>query len=524
MDIQQSFQMYLKEIASKYSQTETSEMGYRTDMEILLKQIFSEIKNVKIHHDAKSIKGNKPDFIVYKNVPLLYIEVKDIGISLDKVEKSEQMARYYGYANLVLTDYVEFRFYRNGERYEEPIKIAEFDKVKRILLPNPSQFNHLVKTLIDFTSSNKEPIKSGLHLAKILGGRASRIRDNVIDMLKIPDPNSDLKKIYEVVKVSLISDLSIEKFADMYAQTLVYGLFVARYYDKTQNDFSRREATELLPKTNPFLRSFFDHISGAYFPDRMKFIVDELCEIFSYSNIANLLHDTYGYEKESRDPIIHFYEDFLKEYDSQMKMELGVFYTPKEVVQFIIRSVDELLKTEFGLNKGLTDISKVKMKVNVVDGKGKVIKMDKDFHKVQILDIATGTGSFLNETILLIYKSFENNKGSWESYVKDELIPRLHGFELMMASYTIAHLKLGMTLGETGINDLNKRLGVYLTNTLEEGVDNQLQGTFFGLMESIAEESREASRVKNELPIMVVIGNPPYSGISMNKQYKGKSF
>jgi len=521
MDIQQSFQQYLNEIEKKYSQLETSEMGYRTDMEILLKQIFSEVNNVRIHHDAKSIKGNKPDFIIYKNVPLLYIEVKDIGISLDKVEKSEQMSRYYGYANLVLTDYLEFRFYRNGERYEEPIKIADYNKVKRTLIPYYSQFDYLVKTIIDFTSSNKEPIKSGLHLAKILGGRASRIRENVIDMLKVSDPNSDLKKIYEVVRISLISDLNIEKFADMYAQTLVYGLFVARYYDKTQNDFSRSEATKLLPKSNPFLRSFFDHISGAYFPDRMKFIVDELCEIFSYSNIANLLHDTYGYEKENRDPIIHFYEDFLKEYDSQMKVELGVFYTPKEVVQFIIRSVDKILKTEFQLARGLTDISKITRKVKVRDDKGKLIKHDEQLHRVQILDIATGTGSFLNESILQIYKSFENNKGSWESYVMEELIPRLHGFELMMASYTIAHLKLGMTLGETGVSNPNKRLGIYLTNTLEEGIDNQLQGSFFGLMESIADESREASKVKNDLPIMVVIGNPPYSGESMNAQYKG---
>ncbi len=171
---------YLKSVASKFSHKETSEMGYRTDFELLMNGIFESIKVQRIGHDERATQGNKPDFVVINNsIPILYIEVKDIGVSFDKVEKSEQMARYYGYTNLVLTDYLEFRFYSNGESYEEPIKIAEYDLKTRMITSLPESYEHLAKSLIDFTQSQKEPIKSGEHLAKIMGGKAQRIRDNI---------------------------------------------------------------------------------------------------------------------------------------------------------------------------------------------------------------------------------------------------------------------------------------------------------------------------------------------------------
>src|SRR3989339_1582071 len=160
---------YISSISTKFSHEETSEMGYRTDFEQLLGGIFEEIKFRRIDHDAKAEKGNKPDFVVYKgDVPILYIEAKDIGISLDKVEKSEQMSRYFGYTNLVLTDYLEFRFYRNGIRYIEPIKIADYDLKSRKIIPLEKNYEYISRTLLDFSSSQKEPIRSGVHLAKIM--------------------------------------------------------------------------------------------------------------------------------------------------------------------------------------------------------------------------------------------------------------------------------------------------------------------------------------------------------------------
>ena len=508
--MQNLFENYIQSISSKFSHEETSEMGYRTDFEILLKGIFQSINVGRIDHDARSKQGNKPDFVVLNHeVPILYVEAKDIGISLDRVEKSEQMARYYGYTNLVLTDYVEFRFYRNGLHYEEPIKIANYNIRNRAITPIPENYEHVAKTLLDFTQSQKEPIKSGKHLAKIMGGRAQRIRDNVRQFLATgSDKNAELVRVYETIKKLLVHDLTTDAFADMYAQTLVYGLFVARYHDETKKNFSRQEARDLIPRSNPLLQHFFDHIVGPNFDKRLEYIVNELCEVFSHADVQELMKeyfkdDLWGKTQKGPDPVIHFYEDFLKEYDADLRKKMGAYYTPLPVVQFIVRSVDYLLEKEFGLASGLADTSKTS------DGT----------HRVQILDPAVGTGTFISDVIGKIYTRILKSKqeGRWPAYVHNDLLPRLHGFELMMTPYTIAHLKLGMAFRKTGFKYFNQRLGIYLTNSLENG---SIQGdifTGFGFAESIAEESREASKIKNEKPIMIVVGNPPYSVSSLNK-------
>jgi hypothetical protein len=520
-------QEYLQNLANKFSRSDATtskgrEMIYRSDFENLLKAVFDlDGKVNQINHDSTNDNGNKPDFVISKNeVPILYLEAKDLGVSLDKIEKSEQMSRYFGYDNLVLTDYVEFRFFRNGLKYGQSICIANIDKNGKTIIPIPENFELLKHTLLDFADNHKEPIKSGNQLAKIMGGKAQRVRDNLLLIIQNGFAGSqELLKMREVIRENLVTGLENKDFADMYAQTLVYGLFAARYHDKSPDSFSRSEARDLVPTTNPFLRSFFDHIAGSNFPQTLGFIVDELCQIFTHADIAKLLHDFYGREKDNKDPIIHFYEDFLKEYDSTKKMEMGVFYTPKPVVEFIVEAVDEILKTEFELTKGLADSTKIEVKKTVTDAFGKQKIEKKEYHKVQVLDIATGTGTFLNETINLIHKSFVGQEGRWQSYVKNDLLPRIHGFELMMASYTIAHLKLGMTLQDTGADFGQNRLGIYLTNTLDEPSDYSNHGTLFGFMDAIAEESQLASKVKSEYPIMCIIGNPPYSGLSQNKRY-----
>jgi len=506
---------YIKNISSKFSHEETSEMGYRTDFEILLKGIFESIKVSRFDHDAKAKEGNKPDFVVVKDdVPLLYIETKDVGISLDKVEESEQMSRYFGYANLVLTDYVEFRFYRNGLYYGEPIKIAEYDIKNRTITPKPENYEYLAKTLLDFTKSYKEPILSGEHLAKIMGGKGQRIRDNIREILVSESGKiSELMKVYETIKRLLVQDLTTDSFADMYSQTLVYGLFVARFYDNSLESFSRQEARDLIPASNPFLGHFFDHIAGRNFEKRLSYIVDELCEVFAHANVADLMEQHFKVSvkkgtQRGQDQVIHFYEDFLKEYDDALRKKMGAYYTPLPVVQFIVRSVDYLLEKEFGLAGGLADTSKTQNGV----------------HRVQILDPAVGTGTFISDVIGKIYTRMKNSgqKGRWPSYVHHELLPRLYGFELMMAPYTIAHLKLSMALKKTGFLYFNEtrtgkaRLGIYLTNSLEE-VNKQPELLAFDFGASIAEEAKAATKIKNEKPIMVVLGNPPYSVSSSNK-------
>jgi predicted helicase len=485
-------------------------MGYRTDFEILLQGIFEKINVKRIDHDPKAKQGNKPDFIVMKGeIPILYIEAKDIGADLTRIEKSKQMERYFGYDNLVLTDYVEFRFYRNGIRYQEPIKIAEYDLDLKTITPLPDNFEFAGKTLLDFTQSHKEPIKSGEHLAKIMGGKAQRIRDNIKEVLaKKDEKKPEILNVYNSIKNLLVHDLSEEEFADMYAQTLVYGLFVARYHDKSSDNFTRQEARDLVPKSNPFLQHFFDHIVGPDFDKRLEYIVNELCEVFAHANVQQLMkeyfwEDLWGKTHEGFDPVIHFYEDFLKEYDADLRKKMGAYYTPLPVVRFIVRSVDYLLQKEFNLPSGLADTS----------------KLENGVHRVQILDPAVGTGTFLSAVIREIYLKLKNNGqiGRWTTYVHNDLLPRLHGFELMMAPYTIAHLKLSMAFKATGFRHFNRRLGIYLTNSLEESEAQQGFFTGFGFAESIAEESKEAALIKNETPIMVVIGNPPYSVSSENK-------
>jgi len=507
-------QEYISEVIATYKTGHAVEHAYRP----ALKEYFEKVTGLRLVNDPKRSEFGAPDFVFLKDkIIIAYAEAKDITVSLNETEKTDQMARYYGYSNLILTNSLEFRFFRNGQPYGESIKIAELKQ--GTIIPIESKFSHLEDTILAFITESKEPIKSGLVLAKVMAGKARRIRVSIKEFLKKEnDPrNESLLSIYNVIKQLLLADLDYDKFADMYAQTVVYGLFAARYNDYSPEIFTRQKARDLVPASNPFLRQFFDHIAGPSFDKRIEFIVNELCEEFNHADVQAIIHDYYKVEKDnSRDPIIHFYEDFLSEYDPQARMSMGVFYTPLPVVRFIVRSIDEILKNDFGL-KGLSDSSKVDI-VNEINKK----KFKQSVHKVQILDPATGTGTFLNETILHIEKSFKGQEGRWKSYVKNDLLPRLHGFELLMAPYTIAHLKLTTTLKESGIDIGSERLGVFLTNSLvkEERPDINLFNYHLGLEKAISEESKEANRIKNDLPIMVVLGNPPYSGESMNPGYK----
>lgn len=498
---------YIKQVQKLYQTERAREHAYRPAFEKLIRSLSPDLT---VLNDPARTEFGAPDFIFLNKAGFTigYTETKDVGVDLDKVEKSEQMQRYFGYSNLILTDYLEFRFFRNGEKYGENIKIAEVSNGQIAI--RERGFTELENTIKDFLSASPEKIKSGQKLAKIMGGKARRIRDNAVRFLDdSSEKSNELRKMYDVVKKLLIHDLSKEKFSDMYAQTLVYGLFIARYNDSTPDNFTRQEARDLVPASNPFLRHFFDHIVGADFDKRLEYIVNELCEVFSLTNIKEIM----GEYLKDVDPVIHFYEDFLKEYDYKLRAELGVFYTPAPVVNFIVRSVDEILQKEFDLPKGLADTSKIEVE-RLQQGK----KIKEQFHRVQILDPAVGTGTFLNQVIRVINEKFQGQEGRWKTYVNDDLLPRLHGFEIMMASYVIAHLKLSMTLKESGYSDFSKRLGVYLTNSLEEphtfGDDLFSQ---FGLMETITDEAKKASEIKTERPIMVVIGNPPYSGHSANK-------
>lgn len=533
----EAIQSYIDEVRSQHTSGQAREHAYRP----ALQNLISSFDDVKAVNDPKRSSHGNPDFIFLRQsnqqIILGYAEAKDLGVDLDKIERSDQLRRYAGYDNLFLTDYLDFRFFKNGEKYQS-IRIGELQNGQ--ITPIPESFAQLQAELSGFLEQTPEQIKSGKRLARIMGGKALRIRENVRQYLsheedeRSKERNKELEKIYQMMRELLVHDLSTDAFADMYAQTLVYGLFVARYNDKQPDTFSRGEARDLVPRSNPFLQRFFDHIVGPDFDSRLGYIVDELCDVFRVSDVKALVHKHLriadDQDSGDKDPIIHFYEDFLKEYDPEQRKKMGAYYTPVPVVNFIVRNVDRILKDEFGLSQGLADTSKITREINLSQevettktlSSGKTIKTtattrNEEFHRVQILDPAVGTATFLNETIKYVRQRFEGQEGRWPDYAENDLLPRLHGFELMMAPYTIAHLKLGMTLQQTGVEDISQRLGVYLTNSLEEGVPQQTDIFSFGLAEAVSEEAHEAAEVKSNRPIMVVMGNPPYSVSSNNK-------
>lgn len=501
---------YLNQVNKEYSSGQAREHSYRPFLKELIESV-----NERIHaiNEPKQQKVGAPDFVLLKGkTPVGYIEAKDVTIDLDsELKKKDQIKRYSALGNLCFTNYLEFRFY-NGEQELERVTIAQFEgKSMKI---NESDLERAVNLLKNFTQAQSISVRSAKQLAQLMADKARLLKSTIYLALEDLDhPENAVNSQYQVFKNMLIHDLSKEQFADIYAQTLTYGMFAARYHDNTLDTFTRDEANRLLPKSNPFLRNFFQSIAGYNIDDRITWIVDDLAELFNHVNVHELLAN-FGKETQRQDVIVHFYETFLAEYDPKLRKSRGVYYTPEPVVDFMVRAVDDILKQEFGIKDGLTDTTKIDVKKTDPYSKKKYTVKE---HRVQILDPATGTGTFLDKIVRFIYDSkFEGQQGLWQSYVDEHLLPRLHGFELLMASYAMAHLKLDITLSETGykfIEGKSKRLGVYLTNSLEEPEASQRD--LFS--QWLSQESEAASEVKKEKPIMVVIGNPPYSVSSSNK-------
>lgn len=501
---------YLKTVNNRYQAGNATEHTYRGDLEQLISAIAPK---VQVTNEPTRSKCGAPDYIITAgDIPIGYIEAKDIGKPLNSKEYKEQFDRYKAALdNLIITDYLEFQFFIDGKLVDS-IAIADIQGGK--VVPLPEKFAYFEALITNFCSYHGQTIRSSVKLAEMMANKAkmlANVIENALTSDEETNANSTLKDQMHAFKEILIHDIKPREFADIYAQTIAYGMFAARLHDASLPTFTRQEAAELIPKTNPFLRKLFSYIAGPDIDDRIKWIVDALADIFRATDVAALLKN-FGKSTQQNDPIIHFYETFLSEYDPKLRKSRGVWYTPEPVVNFIVRAVDDILKTEFSLPTGLADTSKIKIKV---DAQGTHKKVEKEVHRVQILDPATGTGTFLAEVVKQIHQNFEGQQGLWSSYVEDHLIPRLNGFELLMASYAMAHLKLDMLLTETGYKPKKEqRLNVYLTNSLEEPTD-KVPNLF--MAQWLSEEAIYANRVKNDTPVMVVLGNPPYSVSSTNK-------
>lgn len=516
-------QSYIQAVNAKFITGKTTEHSFRGDLQSLVESIIGS--DYMVINEPKRQTCGAPDYIIEKNsIPIGFIEAKDIGDTdlegKKKTGNKEQFDRYKASLNnIVFTNYLDFYFYQESELVAQ-VSIAEISENQIKALPeNFSMFENLIK---NFSIYLGQTIKSPQKLAKMMANKAkllAEILEKAVTNDEDTQEDSTLKAHFEGFKQILIHDITPKGFADVYAQTIAYGMFAARLHDSTLKTFSRQEAAELIPKSNPFLRKLFGYIAGPDIDDRIKWIVDSLADIFLHCNVEEILK-TYGRSTRMNNPIIHFYETFLSEYDAKLRKARGVWYTPEPVVDFIVRAVDEVLKTDFGLASGLADTAKttIKIKNPTTDRRHKdgYITTDKEVHKVQILDPATGTGTFLSHVIKHIYQDFEGMQGIWSNYVEKDLIPRLNGFELLMASYAMAHLQLNLLLSETGYKpqgNTQQRLKVYLTNSLEESHPDT--GTLFANW--LSAEANEANHIKRDTPVMCIIGNPPYSGESANK-------
>ena len=516
-------QKYLKQLDRELSAGNATEHTYRPALKALLEDA---IAGVLATNEPKQIECGAPDYVLTRNdIPLGYIEAKDIDKDLADKTHKEQLRRYTdSLDNLIFTNYLTFRLYRDGKQVSETT-IAEISNGR--IQPKPDNFNAFTDLLDTFAGYQGQTITTANDLAKRMAHKARMLAEVIGKALRETDDttgegseagNTMLQNQLATFRQHLIHGIAVHEFADIYAQTVAYGMFAARLHDPTPATFSRREAAELIPVTNPFLRKFFQHIAGFDLDERIHWIVDDLAEVFRAADVGELMKE-YGKPTQRNDPFLHFYETFLGEYDSKLRKSRGVYYTPEPVVDFIVRAVDEILRNDFDLPQGLADTGKTTVELDAqpsTDGRkqGKIEKYKKEVHKVQILDPATGTGTFLAAIVKHIREQyFGNQQGVWPDYVKKDLIPRLNGFEIMMASYAMAHTKLEMVLRDSGGQPGNERLRVFLTNSLEEHhIDT---GTLFAEWLSI--EAKEANFIKRDTPVMVVIGNPPYSGESANK-------
>ena len=502
------FRAYLKELRANLAAGNATEHTHRPALKTLLE---AAVPRVTATNEPRRIACGAPDFVVSRTAresagvpqPVGYVEAKDCGVGLDAIERDskrrnprtdngKQLKRYRAaLSNLLLTNYLEFRWYLDGEP-RQVVRLADLDDGDglTVILGGTEALRGLLQY---FLIQGPAEVSSAEDLAQRMARIAHMIRNIVAEGFKRNHVSHGVRDLYVASQQALVPDMAEDAFADMFAQTLAYGLFAARVNHQS-GSFRWQDAAHDIPAANPFVRQVFDLVTG---PDLNEepFVsfVDDLAQLLNAAQMDLVLAD-FGKHGVRKDPIMHFYETFLAAYDPE-------------------------LRERFGCPEGLADHGTARY----VDHAGE----EREAHRVLVLDPACGTGSFLYAVVDHVreYHQTSGRAGMWRGYVKDHLLPRLFGFELLMAAYAMAHLKLGMQLAALDLPeaaradwaypfDPGERLRVYLTNTLEPGEDQA--PTMFGPLRALTAEARAAADVKRDLPIMVVLGNPPYSGSSAN--------
>ena len=436
----------------------------------------------------KKTEAGIPDFRVGKNGEIVgYIEAKPPDVNLREVEDSEQLKRYRdSLPNLILTNFLEFRLYRYGNPIDKVEVGRQFTLQSLRFPPVPEKLDLFYELLEKFFSFSTPEIQKSSDLSIALAKR-TRFLEHILqeELLK---ENEEVSRFYKAFKEELIETLTKERFADLYAQTITYGLFAARM--KVSNGFKRETAWKVIPESLPLLKEIFYSMMGPHFPESLSWIVDDIAQVLEKADIPSILTE-FKTTRWDEDPVIHFYETFLATYNPKERQRLGVYYTLLPVVSYIVRSIHKLLKDKFGKSEGLAT------------------------RDVTLLDPAAGTLTFVVQAIKQVQKELEekNKLGLMPSYIQEHILPHFHAFEILVAPYTVGHFKSSMVLEDMGYNfKKDERFQFYLTNTLEMKEPKQLS-----FLIDLAKEGQEAKRIKEKVPILVVLGNPPYSVSSENK-------
>jgi len=484
---------YLADLFMTYQKGDAREESYYEHLAGFLRDysLSKRKKKIDVTILPKKTEAGNPDFRIWdgKQKIIGYIEAKDLGIDLDRIEDSEQLERYLStFPNVILTNFTEFRLYRNGERIEK-ISIARPFVIKKLStvppIENEEKLFELLERFLNFSLPKTYTAKT---LAVELAKRTKFLKDEIVtEELKLG--TKSIHGFYEAFKEFLIAGISENEFADLYSQTITYGLFAARL--RAEKDFNRKLAYSYIPKSIGILRDVFKFISLEDLPQQMEVIIDDIAEVLNVADAKKIL-DQYYHEGKGSDPVLHFYETFLSVYDPQTREKRGVYYTPEPVVSFIVRSLHQILKDKFNISDGLAS------------------------KNVTLLDPAGGTLSFLAKAIETAVEEFESKygKGTVKTFLRDQILQNYYAFELMMAPYAIGHMKMSFLLEELGYRmEDDERVKYYLTNTLEM---KELDESKFPGMSSLSHESHEAGKVKKDVPVLVILGNPPYSGHSSN--------
>jgi len=489
------FQEYFREIREKFVTGDYTEYTHRTAFENFIRKINDKYNLVQ--EPKRKQKLGAPDFVAYrKGVKIGYIETKDLDTNLDIELESDQITKYKeSINNIVLTNYSRFILIRNNEVLIDENLFNLFDLKDSKHKLTIQRINAIVTLFSTFFDYPLPTIKSAKELAIELSKRAKLLKEltkvQLLEDLSDEAPSgikSSVFDFYEGIK-ELIKDISVDDCADAYAQTITYGLFLARI--NCPDKFERKLAATFIPQNIGIIKRIFLNIAGDAIPENVSWIVDDIADILNASKIKDILADIDFRGKKDRDPFTFFYEDFLTLYDPEKKKLMGIYYTPRPVVNYIVNSINYILKKDFGKIHGFNE------------------------EDVTVLDPAVGTGTFLWLVFLRTLVDLKDRHlgGLIPEKIEKHILKKFFGFELLITPYIIAHLKLGMIL-KKWFYDLkdHDRIQVYLTNTLNP---TEIHGLLPFLRE-LTEESRVANEIKINKPILIILGNPPYSVSSSN--------